>query len=162
MSQRPFPGRLLGIDHGLKTIGLAVCDPTGLIARPLRILRRTSRQADFAQIAALIAEHGVVGVIVGLPVPPPPYTDSPQADQVRRWAARLAAALDVPVYLWNERYSSDEALELLAEAGRKLPRHEDAVAAAVILQSFLDALRDEGFPWPEPVMPVSEGDHQTR
>ncbi|MGQ9848898.1 MAG: Holliday junction resolvase RuvX [Aggregatilineaceae bacterium] len=162
MSQRPFPGRLLGIDHGLKTIGLAVCDPTGLIARPLRILRRTSRQADFAQITALIAEHNVVGVIVGLPVPPPPFAESPQADQVRRWAARLAAALDVPVYLWNERYSSDEALELLAEAGRKPPRHEDAVAAAVILQSFLDALRDEGFPWPEPVMPASEGDHQAR
>ena len=56
MSERPFPGRLLGIDHGLKTLGLAICDPTGLIARPLRILRRTSRQADFAQIAALIAE----------------------------------------------------------------------------------------------------------
>jgi putative Holliday junction resolvase len=156
MSERPFPGRLLGIDHGPRTLGLAICDPTGLIARPLRILRRTSRQADFAQIAALIAEHGAVGVIVGLPVPPPPYADSPQMQQVRRWAARLAAALDVPVYLWNERYSTDEALERLTEAGRKLPRREDAVAAAVILQSFLDALRDEDFPWPEPVSPAAE------
>ncbi len=156
MSERSFPGRLLGIDHGLKTLGLAVCDPTGLIARPLRILRRTSRQADFAQIAALIAEHGAVGVIVGLPVPPPPFADSPQTERVRRWAARLAAAIDVPVYLWNERYSTDEAIELLTEAGRPVPRREDAVAAAVILQSFLDALRDEGIPWPEPVAPAAE------
>lgn len=156
MSERPFPGRLLGIDHGLKVIGLAVCDPTGLIARPLRILRRTSRQADFAQIAALIAEQGIVGVVVGLPLPPPHVTGPTQADRVRRWAARLAAALDVPVYLWNERYSTDEAIELLTEAGRPLPRQEDAVAAAVILQSFLDALRDEGFPWPEPVAPAPD------
>ncbi|GIV80693.1 MAG: hypothetical protein KatS3mg051_0047 [Anaerolineae bacterium] len=86
-------------------------------------------------------------------MPPPPYTDSPQAEQVRRWAARLAAAVDVPVYLWNERYSTDEALERLAEASKRPPRREDAVAAAVILQSFLDALRDEGVPWPEPVTP---------
>jgi len=162
VSERRFPGRLLGIDYGLKTLGLAVCDPTGFIARPLRILRRTSRQADFAQIAALIAQQGIVGVIVGLPVPPPPLTDSSQAERVRRWAARLAAAVDVPVYLWNERYSTDEAIALLAEAGRPVPRREDAVAAAVILQSFLDALRDEGFPWPEQVAPAPEGDQQAQ
>jgi len=75
---------------------------------------------------------------------------------VRLWASRLAAAIPVPVYLWNERYSSEEAADLLAEAGRGQPARVDAVAAAVILQSFLDALRDEGVPWPEPVAPASE------
>jgi len=150
----PFPGRLLGIDHGLKVIGLAVCDPTGLIARPLQLLRRTSRQEDFARIKAILAEQGAVGVVVGLPVSPPEITVYTQADRVRRWASRLAAAIPVPVYLWNERYSSQEAEELLAAAGKDRPDRIDAVAAAVILQSFLDALRDEGLPWPAPVPPA--------
>ncbi|MEW6579138.1 MAG: Holliday junction resolvase RuvX [Chloroflexota bacterium] len=156
MSQRPFPGRLLGIDHGLKVIGLAVCDPTGLIARPLRLLRRTSRRADFAAIARVIAEQGAIAVVVGLPLSPPHITVHTQADTVRLWASRLAAAIPVPVYLWNERYSSQEAADLLAEVGRSQPERVDAVAAAVILQSFLDALRDEGVPWPGPVTPASE------
>jgi len=156
VSQRSFPGRLLGIDHGLKIIGLAVCDPTGLIARPLRLLRRTSRRADFAAIARIIAEQGAIAVVVGLPLSPPHIAAHTQADTVRLWASRLAAAIPVPVYLWNERYSSQEAADLLAEVGRSQPERADAVAAAVILQSFLDALRDEGVPWPEPVTPASE------
>ncbi len=156
MTGRPFPGRLLGIDHGLKVIGLAICDPTGLIARPLRLLRRTSRRTDFAAIARVIAEQGAVAVVVGLPLSPPHITVHTQADTVRLWASRLAAAIPVPVYLWNERYSSQEAADLLAEAGRDQPERVDAVAAAVILQSFLDTLRDEGVPWPEPVAPAGE------
>jgi putative Holliday junction resolvase len=156
VSALPFPGRLLGIDHGLKVIGLAVCDPTGLIARPLQLLRRTSKQDDFARINAIIAEQGAVGVVVGLPVSPPEITVYTQADRVRLWASRLAAAIPVPVYLWNERYSSQDAEELIAAAGKDRPDRIDAVAAAVILQSFLDALRDEGFPWPQPVPPARE------
>ncbi|NLE51487.1 MAG: Holliday junction resolvase RuvX [Chloroflexi bacterium] len=150
-----FPGRLLGIDHGLKVIGLAISDPTGLLARPLDLLRRTSKRADFARINALIAEHGAVGLVVGLPVSPPEITVYTQADRVRLWAARLAAAVEVPVYLWNERYSTQEAEELLEAAGRERPERIDAVAAAVILQEFLDARR-AGEPWPEPVAPAQE------
>jgi putative Holliday junction resolvase len=148
-----IPGRLLAVDHGTKVIGLALCDPTGLIARPLQLLVRTSKSADFAAINAVIAEHDVRAVIVGLPVSPPHITGYTQADQVRRWASRLAAAIGVPVYLWNERYSSDDAAELLAAAGKTRPDRIDAAAAAVILQSFLDALRDEGIEWPAPVPP---------
>ena len=147
------PGRLLAVDHGTKVIGLALCDPTGLIARPLQVLVRTSKKADFATINALIAEHDAKAVIVGLPVSPPDVTGYTQADQVRRWASRLAAAISVPVYLWNERYSSDDAAELLAAAGKPRPDRIDAIAAAVILQSFLDTLRDEGIDWPVPVPP---------
>lgn len=156
MSERPFPGRLLGVDHGLRIIGLAVCDPTGLIARPLCLLRRTSRRADFAAIARIIAEQSAVAAVIGLPLSPPHVAAHTQADTVRLWASRLAAAIPVPVYLWNERHSSQEAADLLAEAGHSQPERVDAVAAAVILQSFLDALRDEGVPWPEPVAPAGE------
>lgn len=156
MSAPAFPGRLLGIDHGLKVIGLAVCDPTGLIARPLELLVRTTRRADFARINAIIARQQIVACVVGLPVSPPGVAAYTQADRVRLWAGRLAAAVSVPVYLWDERYSSWEAEERLAEAGSARPERVDAVAAAVILQSFLDTLRDEGTAWPEPVAPVSE------
>jgi putative Holliday junction resolvase len=152
----PFPGRLLGIDHGLKVIGLAVCDPTGLIARPLQLLIRASKQHDFAAINAVIQQQQIAAVVVGLPVSPPEITAYTQADRVRLWASRLAAAIPVAVYLWNERYSSQDAEELLAEIGQDIPERIDAVAAAVILQSFLDALRDEGFPWPDPVPPAQE------
>lgn len=154
MSVPPFPGRLLGVDHGLKVIGLAVCDPTGLIARPLQLIVRASKKEDFAKINAIIVQHKIVGAVVGLPVSPPEITAVvTQADRVRLWASRLAAAIPVPVYLWNERYSSDDAADLIAEAGKTRPERLDAVAAAVILQSFLDALRDEGFPWPEKIVP---------
>jgi putative holliday junction resolvase len=151
-----FPGRLLGVDHGLKVIGLALCDPTGLIARPLQLIPRASKQEDFAKINAIIAQHQIAGAVVGLPVSPPEITGYTQADRVRLWASRLAAAIPVPVYLWNERYSSQDAEELLDEIGKDRPERIDAVAAAVFLQSFLDALRDEGFPWPDPVSPAFE------
>ncbi len=151
-----FPGRLLGIDYGLKVIGLALSDPTGLIARPLDVLHRTSKREDFARINALIAEHDVAACVVGLPESPPEITAYTQADRVRLWASRLAAAIDVPVYLWNERYSSQEAEELLAESGKERPARVDAVAAAVILQSFLNARRDYGVDWPDPVPPAEE------
>ncbi len=117
-----FPGRLLAIDHGTKVIGLAICDPTGLVARPLRVLVRTSKKEDFAAINRIIAEHDAKSVIVGLPVSPPYITVYTQADQVRRWASRLAAAIPVPVYLWNERYSSDDAAEILAALRPAAPR----------------------------------------
>jgi putative Holliday junction resolvase len=151
-----FPGRLLAIDHGQKVIGLAVCDPTGLIARPLMLIQRASKKEDFAKINTIIVEQDVKGVIVGLPVSPPHITVYTQADQVRKWAGRLAAAISVPVYLWNERYSSQEAEEILTESGKPIPARIDAVAAAVILQSFLDSLRDEGIAWPEVVLPIVE------
>jgi putative Holliday junction resolvase len=151
-----FPGRLLGIDHGVKVIGLAICDATGLIARPLQVLERGSKREDFAQINRVNAEREIVGVVVGLPVSPPEITVYTQADQVRRWASRLAAAITVPVYLWNERYSSQEAEDILAATRKSRPDRIDDVAAAVILQSFLDTWRDEGIDWPDPVPPAEE------
>jgi putative Holliday junction resolvase len=150
-----FPGRLLALDHGDKVIGLAVCDPSGTLARPLQLLYRRSRQEDFARIAHILAEQNAVGIVVGVPESPPHIQGPTRAAAVRRWAARLAAAVSVPVYLWNERYSTQDAEELLAAAGKKRPERVDAHAAAVILQSFLDAQRG-GSPWPDPVTPAEQ------
>ena len=151
-----FPGRLLAIDHGRKVLGLAVCDRIGLLATPLRRLERRSRREDFATIAALVQETGACEIVVGVPLPVPGYEGYSQADTVSLWAARLAAAVDVPVRLWDESFSSEEAARLLRDAGRDSTGRHDEVAAAVILQSYLDSLR-EGFAVPPAVAP-SQGD----
>ena len=155
MGMDNFPGRLIGVDYGLKVVGLASCDPTGLLARPLQLLHRRSKAEDFAVIQGVIEQHHAAGLVVGLPESPPEITVYTHADRVRLWASRLAAAVSVPVYLFNERYSSQEAEDILRSEGRDLPERIDAVAAAIILQGFLDARR-EGLPWPDPVAPAEE------
>jgi putative Holliday junction resolvase len=148
------PGRLLAIDHGTKVIGLAVCDALWISARPLQLLKRKSRAADFAAINAVIARQQVEAIIVGLPVQPPGYDDETRANMVRRWAGRLAAAVNVPVYLWEEQFSTHEAERLIEEAGRSVEGRIDAYAAAVILQSFIDA-HPAGAALPESIKPES-------
>jgi putative Holliday junction resolvase len=150
MPNQPFPGRLLGIDHGTKFIGLAVCDRIGMVASPLEVLRRKSRKEDFATINIIITRETIVAIILGLPPRPPDFVGTSQSDIVRRWGKRLAAVVGVPVYLWDEGLSTVDAEDLLADAGKRRPERVDAYAAAVILQSFLDAHRD-GQPWPSPI-----------
>jgi putative Holliday junction resolvase len=138
--------RLLALDVGERRIGVAICDPTGTVARPLTFVVRASRQADFETIARLVAENEVERVIVGLPLSLD-GSEGPQARQTRRYAERLAQALTVPIEFWDERYSTLAAAEILKgkskRGGRKRrgrARGElDATAAAVFLQSYLDA-----------------------
>lgn len=135
----PLRGVLLGLDHGAKVIGVARCDASWIVTRPLGLLVRTTRAADFAAINDLVAENHAVGIVVGLPQPPPGLEGTTQADTVRRWSTRLAAAVEVPIYLWDETLSSFEAETLAAEAGLDENERIDDRAAAVILQSFIDA-----------------------
>jgi len=147
--------RFLALDVGERRIGVAISDPTGTVARPLTTITRSSRQADFQAIAQLVGEYAVARVIVGLPLSLD-GSEGPQARQTRRYAERLAAALTVPIQLWDERYSSAEAEEILVAGGkrsqnmsrkqRQRARAEiDATAAAVFLQSYLDARAAAGF-----------------
>lgn len=130
-------GRLLALDLGQVRIGVAVCDEAGLLASPLTVVRRhATRAEDFAAIAALVRRERVVGVLVGLPAND---GDGRQARWVRRYAGRLAGALAVPVAFWDESLTSVDAAQLLAESGGRTPL--DAVAAAVILESFLATRR---------------------
>src|SRR5437868_2112972 len=105
-------GRLLGIDHGSKVIGLAICDANWIAARPLELLTRKDRATDFARIMTIIAQQQIEAVIVGLPELPEAGDVKNQADSVRRWVSRLAAVVSVPVYLWDEQYSTFEAEQL--------------------------------------------------
>lgn len=139
--------RLLALDVGERRIGVAVSDPTGTIARPLCAVERGSREEDFAAIAALVREHNVEAIVVGRPLSLD-GTMGPQARRVARYAHALAESLDVPVVHWDERFSTARADEILRQTrGEKAKRRArangeiDAIAAAVILQSYLERAR---------------------
>ena len=139
----PSSRRLLCIDHGLKRIGLAVSDASGLVAREWLVIQRTSNREDFARINHVAHEQHVVGIVIGLPVnseaKPGVYT---QGDTVRNWIARFAETTSLPIVTWDEQLSSVDARELSIQKGRGARDPIDDLAARVILQSYLDALRD--------------------
>jgi putative Holliday junction resolvase len=137
--------RVLALDVGERRVGIAVSDPTGALARPLQALARSSREVDFASVAAIVAEHDVGLVVVGLPFSLD-GTEGPQARRITGYANRLADHLSVPVVLWDERFTTAEAEEILRQSRSEKKRRRartsgelDAIAAAVILQSYLDS-----------------------
>ena len=133
--------RLLALDLGERRIGVAISDPIGVVARPLTTILRASRREDFEAIADLVSSNEAQRIIVGLPLSLD-GTEGPQARRIRRYADRLAQAVDIPLEFWDERYSSYEAAEILSQTGhrrRDMRDRIDETAAAVILQSYLDA-----------------------
>jgi putative Holliday junction resolvase len=133
-------GRVLAIDPGERRLGLAVSDPTGVIALPLGVRHRVGWQRDLAYLREVIAQHDVDVVVIGRPLTTR-GTEGPQALEASRLAARLREALGLPVHEVDERFSTAAADRALRETGRR-PRERkarrDAVAAALILQPFLD------------------------
>ncbi len=129
--------RVLALDVGERRIGVAVSDPTGTLATPYNVIHRRSKAQDFAAVARLVTELQAERVVVGLPLSLSGDV-GPQARRVMRYAQALAQALPVPVEVYDERYSTVTADELLSEGGRKRRRTPiDAAAAAVILQEYL-------------------------
>lgn len=136
--------RILAIDVGDRRVGVAISDPLGHWARPLTVLQRRSKQHDYEAIARLVQEHEADLVVVGHPLELSGEV-GPQARRVERYAAGLAAQIPVPVVLWDERLSTAEAERILHESGETSRQYRgrlDAVAAAVILQSYLDAVEE--------------------
>lgn len=135
------PGRLLALDLGEARIGVAVCDELGMFATPLTVLpRRRTRAEDFAGIAALVRRERAVGVLVGLPLDSDGQ-EGAQARWARRYAGRLAGALEVPLAFWDESLTTADAGRLLEEVGGRTA--VDAAAAAVLLNDFLEARRKQ-------------------
>lgn len=135
--------RLLGVDHGLKRIGLAVSDPSGLVARELAVIHRTTNREDFDRINRIAQEQQAAAIVVGLPDNDYRQPGEPtQADTVRRWAERFAAAASLPVILWDEQLTTVDAQEIAGRRKRSRREPIDDLAARVMLQSYLDALRD--------------------
>lgn len=132
----------LGIDHGTRRVGIAASDPDAAFAFALETHVEGRDGSLLARLAQLVAEREVAAVIVGLPLTAD-GGEGESAARARRFAERLAAALPVPVHLWDERYTSQEADRFLpARHGRsKADRargERDAVAAELILQGWLD------------------------
>lgn len=137
-------GRLLGVDLGSKRIGIATCDFHGVLASPLTVLDRSGdMKRDHVRIADLVAEEEAVAVVVGLPVDLS-GKNGIAAQSVLAETEQLATVLDVPVLTYDERMTSATANKQLADLGvssKKRRTSIDKYAAAIILQSYLDAQR---------------------
>lgn len=140
--------RLIGLDLGSKTIGIALSDTSRTVASPLVTRSRTKFSADFDALSALAAEHGAGGIVVGLPLNMD-GTDGPAAQSARAFARNFAARSDLPVLLWDERLSTAAVTRTLIDADLSRRRRADVVdkvAAAWILQGALDALAQTAAP----------------
>ena len=134
--------RLLGLDVGTKTVGLALSDVMRQIATPLETIRWTKFTADAARLLQLAKEHGVGGFVIGLPVNLD-GTQGPRAQSTRAFARNLSALTDLPMAFWDERLSTAAAERVLLEADTSRKRRAeliDKMAAAYILQGALDRL----------------------
>ena len=135
--------RVMGIDFGERRVGIAISDPTGLIAASWGVLNRTSNAQVADRVATLTKELGVGVVVLGMPLDAQ-GGEGFQARRVRRFAALLEERLSVALTLWDERFTSVDAEALLRERGVRSGKRRqpiDAVAAAVLLQSYLDQRR---------------------
>lgn len=139
--------RVIGLDLGSKRIGVAVSDRSGTIATPLTVIARSkSVSADYAAISAIVREEEAVAIVVGLPLNMDGSAGS-AARNARIEGERLATVVGVPVYVHDERRSTVEADRVLMERNMNAQSRRkvvDKVAAAVILQSWLDSRREAG------------------
>jgi putative Holliday junction resolvase len=138
----PAGTRLMGLDVGTKTIGLALSDTRRIIATPLETIRRRRFSEDMARLSALIDTHGIGGLVIGLPLTLA-GTDGPRTQSTRQFTRNLLAIRDLPVVLWDERLSTAAVTREMIAADLTRKRRAaivDRVAAAYILQGCLDFL----------------------
>ena len=140
----PAGARLLGLDLGEKTIGIALSDTRLTVATPMQTLKRGKFAADAARIEAIAAEQSVGGLVVGLPLNMD-GSDGPSAQSARAFARNFAArAPELPILLWDERLSTAAVTRTLIDADASRARRGqvvDKMAAAYILQGVLERLR---------------------
>ena len=150
--------RHMALDVGDERIGVALSDESGLLATPLEIIRRVPGPASFLRLAEIVRERGVERIVVGLPLLP----DGSEGEQVastQAYVRGLVRYVDLPIDYWDERYTSNEARDIVEGRGgeretgtpprRRRPRRSrrlDDVAAAVILQDYLDHHRGGSHP----------------
>jgi putative Holliday junction resolvase len=135
--------RILAVDHGEKRIGLALSDPTATIASPLRVIEHVSRLMDAAQVANIAQENEVGLIVIGQS-----FDEEGLPNLAGRRAAKFAATLQeqsqIPILLWDETFSTQDARAARIELGvsrKKRAGHQDAFAAVMILQSYLESKR---------------------
>jgi putative Holliday junction resolvase len=142
-SSLPTGARLLGLDLGEKTIGLALSDVERSIATPLETIRRTKFTADAERIGDIVARFGVGGLVIGLPLNMD-GSEGPRVQATRAFVRNLKPLLGVPIVFWDERLSTAAVTRALLDADASRARRGelvDKLAAAYILQGALDRLR---------------------
>src|SRR3569833_706023 len=140
----PSGGKLLGLDLGTKTIGVAVSDGMRYSATPLETARRTKFTADAARLLELAGENQVVGFVLGLPLNMD-GSEGSRAQSTRAFARNLAQKTPLPITFWDERLSTSAVTRMLIEADTRRDKRAEVVdklAASYILQGFLDQQRE--------------------
>lgn len=140
----PKGARLIGIDVGTKTLGLALSDVSRMIASALETIRRTKFKVDSARLLEIANTHAVGGFVIGLPLNLD-GTEGPRSQATRAFARNLAALTPLPIAFWDERLTTAEAERMLIEADATRRRRAeviDKLAATLILQGALDRMRE--------------------
>jgi putative holliday junction resolvase len=136
-------GRILALDVGSRTIGMAVTDPLGITAQGLDTIRRRNKRYDFEQLAKVVADYKVYEIVIGLPLRMS-GEEGIQAEKMREFAAAIEKKFKLPVHLIDERLTSVEANRVLRESEMSIQKRAGAVdrlAAVLILQNFLERRR---------------------
>ena len=137
--------RILGLDVGEKRIGAALSDPEGILATPLMVIDRERVESDSKALLDLVRQYSVARIVVGLPYSLDGSVGR-QAEKVKDFIDWLSQHSEIPVETWDERFSTVAAEHLMVEAGMKRKKRKervDAMAAALILQSYLDRMRTQ-------------------
>jgi putative Holliday junction resolvase len=134
----------MGLDLGDKRIGVALSDPGAVLASPLAVIDRSSLEADLQAIIGLATEHGVESIVIGLPRSLDGSIGQ-QAEKALAFSRALAQGIKLAVTTWDERLTTVAADRMMLEGGMKRARRKaqrDAVAAAIMLQAYLDSRRN--------------------
>lgn len=141
----PTSGKIIGLDLGTKTIGVAVSDALRYSATPVETIKRTKFTEDAERILELIAAHQATAIVLGLPLNMD-GTEGPRAQSTRAFARNLAQKTNVPIAFWDERLSTSAVTRMMIEADLRRDRRAEVVdklAASYILQGALDRLRSD-------------------
>lgn len=139
----PPSGKILGLDLGTKTIGVAVSDAMRYSATPLETIKRTKFTQDAERILELIAENQIAAILLGLPLNMD-GSEGPRVQSTRAFARNLAPKVNLPIAFWDERLSTSAVTRMMIEADLRRDRRAEVVdklAASYILQGALDRLR---------------------
>ena len=139
----PAAGRIMGLDLGTKTIGVAISDGMRYSATPLETIKRTKFTADAVRLDELIAQNAIVAIILGLPLNMD-GSEGPRVQSTRAFARSLAQRITLPIAFWDERLSTSAVTRMMIQADLRRDRRAeivDKLAASYILQGALDRLR---------------------
>ncbi|QDT02815.1 Putative Holliday junction resolvase [Rubripirellula lacrimiformis] len=155
----PATGRVASVDYGTVRIGIAICDPDRILASPLEVHPAANWEKDGDYFRDLVKDERIVAFVVGLPI----HCDGQESDksrESRRFAKWLSDETDLPVRLFDERFTTAAAKSRMAGAGytrAKKKKRVDAIAALVLLESFLEACRYHNDVAGEPVTSAATG-----